>query len=213
MEKQNEKFIVYTDTGGTFSDAVIVRSDGTFVNGKASTTPDDLERCFFDCVEAAAKTGQMTLRQVLSQTEILGYGTTAGTNAILTRQGAPDLGLIITKGFEDTTVIGRGLGRWAGIHPLESIHVPTTDYPPPLIPRRRIKGVTERIDSAGAVIIPLYEQEVKQAVKELLDEKVSGICVLLLWSFLNNKHEKRVKEIIEEMSPVCRQPFRVRSPL
>jgi len=201
MEKQNEKFIVYTDTGGTFSDAVIVRSDGTFINGKASTTPDDLEKCFFNCVEAAAKNGEMSLKEVLSKTEILGYGTTAGTNAILTRQGAPDLGLIITKGFEDTTIIGRSLGRWAGIHPLESMHVPTTDYPAPLISRKRIKGVTERIDSAGSVIIPLYENEVRQAVQELLDAKVSGICVLLLWSFLNKSHEVRVREIIEEMAP------------
>ena len=66
MEKQNEKFIVYTDTGGTFSDAVIVRSDGTFINGKASTTPDDLEKCFFNCVEAAAKNGEMSLNPIYS---------------------------------------------------------------------------------------------------------------------------------------------------
>ena len=32
-----EKYIVYIDTGGTFSDVVIVKSDGTFVTGKAST--------------------------------------------------------------------------------------------------------------------------------------------------------------------------------
>ncbi|MBW1850358.1 MAG: hydantoinase/oxoprolinase family protein [Deltaproteobacteria bacterium] len=201
MGKQDEKYIVYTDTGGTFSDAVIVRPDGTFVNGKASTTPDDLEQCFFNCVESGAKSMGMSVEEVLSQTEILGYGTTAGTNAILTRQGAPDLGLIITKGFEDTTIIGRSMGRWAGIHPIQSIHVPTTDYPEPLIPRTRIKGVTERVDSAGDVIIPLYEKEVRQAVQEFIDAGVHGICVVLLWSFLNNSHELRVKEIIEEMAP------------
>lgn len=201
MEEQGEKYIVYTDTGGTFSDAVIVRQDGTFVNGKSSTTPDDLEQCFFNCVSAAAKNMGLSVKDVFSKTEILGYGTTAGTNAILTRQGAPDLGLIITKGFEDTTLIGRSLGRWAGIHPIESIHVPTTDYPDPLIPRTRIKGVTERIDSAGDVIIPLYEHEVRKAVQELLDAGVSGICVVLLWSFLNKSHEERVREIIEDMAP------------
>ncbi|MBW2366996.1 MAG: hydantoinase/oxoprolinase family protein, partial [Deltaproteobacteria bacterium] len=201
MEEQNEKYIVYTDTGGTFSDAVIVRPDGTFVNGKSSTTPDDLEHCFFNCVSAAAENMGLSLEDVLSKTEILGYGTTAGTNAILTRQGAPDLGLIITKGFEDTTIIGRSMGRWAGIHPVQSIHVPTTDYPEPLIPRTRIKGVTERIDSAGDVIIPLYEKEVRKAVQELIDAGVEGICVILLWSFLNNDHEERVRKIIEEMAP------------
>ncbi len=201
MGKQDGKFIVYTDTGGTFSDAVIVRPDGTFVNGKSSTTPEDLEKCFFNCIETGAEELGLRLKDVFSKTEILGYGTTAGTNALLTRQGAPDLGLIISKGFEDTTIIGRSLGRWAGIHPIQSMHVPTTDYPEPLIPRTRIKGVTERIDSAGDVIIPLYEDEVRQAVQELIDSGVNGICVVFLWSFLNNAHEVRAKEIIEEMAP------------
>lgn len=201
MEKSKKRFIIYTDTGGTFSDAVIVKADGTFVNGKSSTTPDDLKTCFFNCIEAAAKNAEMTLQEVLSDTEIIGYGTTAGTNAILTRDGAPKLGLIITKGFEDTTIIGRSMGRWTGIHPQDSMHVPTTDYPEPLIARPLIKGVTERVDSVGTVVIPLYEDEVRNAVRELVAEDVQGIGVVLLWSFLNNKHEARVKEIIEEVAP------------
>jgi uncharacterized protein YegL len=80
---------------------------------------------------------------------------------------------------------------------MESIHVPTTDRPDPLIPRKLIKGVTERIDSAGEEIIPLYEHEAEEAVKELLAEGVDGICVVFLWSFLNDSHEMKVKEIIE----------------
>jgi N-methylhydantoinase A/oxoprolinase/acetone carboxylase beta subunit len=199
--KAEEKYIVYIDTGGTFSDAVVVKPDGTFMNGKAPTTAQNLEECFFNCIESAAKNGGKTLEEILSKTEILGYGTTAGTNAILTRYGAPKLGLIITKGFEDTTMIGRGMGRWAGIHPMESIHIPTTDRPDPLIPRRLIKGVTERIDSAGEEIIPLYEHEAEEAVKELLEEGVDGICVVFLWSFLNESHEMHVKEIIEKLAP------------
>lgn len=199
--KSGEKYIVYMDTGGTFSDAVLVKPDGTFINGKAPTTPKNLEECFFNCIEAAAKNGGMTLGEVLSRTEILGYGTTAGTNAILTRRGAPTLGLIITKGFEDTTMIGRGMGRWAGIHPSESIHVPTTFGPEPLIPRPLVKGVTERVDSAGEEIIPLYEHEAEQAVKDLIAEGVEGICVVFLWSFLNDAHEKKVREIILDLAP------------
>ncbi len=199
--KNDEKYIVYIDTGGTFSDAVVVRPDGTFINGKAPTSPQNLEECFFNCIESAAKNGGKSLEEVLSKTEILGYGTTAGTNAILTRSGAPKLGLIITKGFEDTTMIGRGLGRWAGIHPSESIHVPTTFGPDPLIPRRLIKGVTGRIDSAGQEIIPLYEHEAEQAARELIAEGVDGICVVFLWSFLNDSHEQKVKSIIQEMEP------------
>ena len=204
MGKSEDKkqYIIYVDTGGTFSDAVIVSSDGTFVNGKASTTPDDLEQCLFNCIEDAAKRLNKSLRQVLSDTEILGFGTTAGTNTILTRSGAPNLGFITTRGFEDTTMIGRASGRWAGRHPSESIHIPTTDRPEPLIPRERIRGVTERTDSVGLEAIPLYEEEARQAVRELLDRyKVEGIAVSFLWSFLNDAHEKRMKEIIGEIAP------------
>jgi len=199
--EKKKKYIIYTDTGGTFSDAVIVSADGTFVEGKALTTPDNLEECFFSCVEDAASRLNKSLDEVLANTEILGYGTTAGTNTILTRSGAPDLGFITTRGFEDTTMIGRAAGRWAGRHPVESIHIPTTDRPEPLVPRERIRGVTERIDSSGNEVIPFYEDEARQAVKELLDKNVHGIAVSFLWSFLNDEHERRMKEIIEEMSP------------
>ncbi len=47
---EGERYIVYMDTGGTFSDAVICKADGTFVSGKASTTPQDLSECFFVCI-------------------------------------------------------------------------------------------------------------------------------------------------------------------
>jgi len=195
-----DRFIIYIDTGGTFSDAVIIKGDGTFVTGKAPTTPEDLGICFFNCIENAAKRLGKSLKELLSSTELLGFGTTAGTNALLTRSG-PKLGLITTKGFEDTTIIMKVLGRWAGLSTAEQMHIAGTDRPEPIIPRRLIKGVTERIDSSGKVAIPLYEEEVRNAVKELLEEKVEGIAVVLLWSFLNDAHERRIGEIIQEMAP------------
>ncbi|MDY6863189.1 MAG: hydantoinase/oxoprolinase family protein [Thermodesulfobacteriota bacterium] len=189
------------DTGGTFSDSVIIKQDGTFVTGKASTTPEDLEGCFFNCIEAASKKLGKKIEEVLSNTILLGFGTTAGTNALLTRAGGPMLGLITTKGMEDTTIIMRTVGRFAGLGIVESMHIAATDRPEPLIPRGLIKGVTERINSKGEVVIPLYEDEVRQAVKELVSEGVEGIAVITLWSFLNDAHERRIKEIIQEMAP------------
>lgn len=129
--KDKERYIIYLDTGGTFSDAVVIKNDGTFVTGKASTTPDDLEGCFFNCIEAAAERLGKPLKDVLSNTDILGFGTTAGTNALITRQGAPRLGLITTKGAEDTTIIMRSAGRWAGLSLTEAMHIGGTDRPEP----------------------------------------------------------------------------------
>lgn len=197
---KDEKYLIYLDTGGTFSDCVIIKGDGSFVTGKASTTPDDLATCFFNGIENAAAAMGKGLREVLEHCELLGFGTTAGTNALLTLQG-PKLGLITTAGFEDTTIMMRGVGRWAGIHPLISMHVPETDKPQPLVPRTLVKGVTERVDIVGKVVIPLNEQEVRQAAKELIDAGVEGIAVCLLCSYVNNAHEKRIGAIIEEIAP------------
>ena len=200
MESGDEKYVVYLDTGGTFTDCVIIKEDGSFVTGKASTTQDDLEICFFEAIKNSAQRLERGMEDVLKNCNLLGFGTTAGTNALITLQG-PKLGLIITAGFEDTTTMMRGVGRWAGVHPLVSMHVPVTDKPDLLVPRSRIKGVTERIDTVGEVVIPLYEHEVRQAVQELVDEGVEGIAVCLLCSYVNSVHEKRVAEIIEEITP------------
>ena len=59
----------------------------------------------------------------------------------------------------------------------------------PFVPKKLIRGVTERISLFGEQVIPLYEQEVQQAVSELLDHDVEGIAIMFLWSYLNPIHE------------------------
>jgi N-methylhydantoinase A/oxoprolinase/acetone carboxylase beta subunit len=194
-----DRYIIYVDTGGTFTDSVIVSGDGSFVTGKAPTTPDKLDDCFFNSIEASAKEMGKSLREVLSEVEEIGYGTTVGTNIIVTGAKGPKLGFITTKGIENRTWIWRL--RAAGISRTEGMHMIASGYPKPIIPRPLIKGVTERIDCMGDVVIPLREKEVREKVRELLKEGVEGIVVGLLWSFLNNKHELRIREIINEMAP------------
>ena len=74
-----EKYRIYIDTGGTFSDAVVVRSDGSFYSGKTSTTYDSLDKCFFDGITSAAESAGRTAEEILSATGEIGYGTTIGT--------------------------------------------------------------------------------------------------------------------------------------
>jgi N-methylhydantoinase A/oxoprolinase/acetone carboxylase beta subunit len=198
-QKTKADYIIYIDTGGTFSDCIILSPDGKFVTGKSPTTPKDLSEGFFAAIEVAASQMEMPIHDVLSNTTILGYGTTEGTNIVVTGTGASNLGLMTTRGHEDRTLVGRL--RAAGLPRKEGMHIPRAFKPEPLIPRKRIKGITERTDCRGTVLIPLREEEVRQAVKALVAEGVEGIAVGLLWSFLNPDHEKRVAEIIEEMAP------------
>lgn len=194
---QNDKNIIYVDTGGTFTDAVIVQPNGIFVVGKAPTNEDMLEQSFLNAIEDAATKMGKSLTDVLSNTAQVGYGTTAGTNMIVSEAPGPKLGLITTKGIEDRLHIGRQ--RAAGLPKNKAMHMIASGFPKPLISRPLIKGIRERIDVTGQVVIPLDEEEAKKAIGELLDAEVEGIAVSFLWSFLNNKHEQRVQKIINEI--------------
>ena len=196
---QNEKNIIYVDTGGTFTDAIVVQPDGVFVIGKASTNQKMLEQSFLNAIEDAAKKMGKSLNEVLSNTAQVGYGTTVGTNMIVSEATGPKLGLITTKGIEDRLQIGRL--RAAGLPKNKAMHMIASGSPKPLIPRPLIKGIRERIDVRGHVVIPLDEEEARKAIEELIEAEVEGIAVNFLWSFFNNKHEQRVQELISAMDP------------
>ena len=190
---------IYIDTGGTFSDVVVVRSDGSFFRGKSSTTYRNLDACFFNGIEAAAESVEKTIEEIIGTAEEIGYGTTIGTNIMVTGAGGPRLGFITTRGHEDATIITRQ--RSAGLSGEDAMHMVSADKPKPLIPRSLIRGVIERIDSLGDVLIPLREEDARETIKELIDLGVEGIAVGLLWSFLNPAHELRCREIIHEIDP------------
>jgi N-methylhydantoinase A/oxoprolinase/acetone carboxylase beta subunit len=194
-------FVIYVDTGGTFSDAAIVAADGVFTSGKAPTTPDDLEQCFFRCIEDGAEKLGLSLEQLFDRTTLIGFGTTAGTNALITGANRPRLGLITTAGFEDTLNIMRMEGKVAGYPVQKSLHLAGTRKPEELVPRTLVFGVEERIDSRGRVVLALNDQQVRDAGRALIDAGVDGIAVGLLWSFLNDEHERRIVEILRQLDP------------
>ena len=61
----------------------------------------------------------------------------------------------------------------------------------------------ERIDQNGEIVVPLDEEKVRCAVRELKTDEIEAIAVCLLFSFVNDTHEKRIREIIEEEYPEC----------
>jgi N-methylhydantoinase A/oxoprolinase/acetone carboxylase beta subunit len=66
--------------------------------GKASTTRQDLEKCFFESIAAALRDTGKKLEDILKNTRVIGYGTTQGTNVIVSGIGAPNLGSLRPKG-------------------------------------------------------------------------------------------------------------------
>ncbi len=190
--------LCYIDVGGTFTDAFLVDADGEFVTAKAPSTPDDVAEGFFNAIDRTANEFGEPVEKVLSDLRVLGYGATVALNTILTRRGGRP-GLIVTRGFEHLLDMGRGKQSWTELDRPARIHPATHRMLEPLIPQQRVRGVTERFDCLGNEQIPLYEDDVRQAVGELLDAGADGIVICFLWSFLDDSHERRAAELAREV--------------
>ena len=202
MSSKRKTMLMGTDTGGTFTDiAVLDMETGESTHTKAPTTPHDFSIGVMDAIREAAKLLGMSSRDLLGRTSMFKHGTTVGTNAVITRTGAK-VGFITTKGFEDTTLIGRGVQRVDGLGDEEVRKMLLVTKPQPLVPKSRLKGVYERIDFMGNIIVPLNTQDAQKQIGRLVeDERVEAISVSLLSSFVNPVHELKIKELVNEMYP------------
>jgi N-methylhydantoinase A len=193
-------FYCGVDIGGTFTDCVLVDTSGGITLAKASSTPQDFSRGFLDAVEEAAKRRGIEPVAIFPQIELLLHGTTVGTNVLVQMRGAKT-GLITTRGHRDALIMMRSYGRSAGLPIEKLLHVSRHRKPDPIVPPQLIREVSERVDWAGDVFLPLNEEEARQAIEELVAEGVEGIAVSFLWGFVNPDHERRVKAMVREMAP------------
>jgi N-methylhydantoinase A len=95
----------------------------------------------------------------------------------------------------------RVTGRVAGLSETELYDYPRTGKPEPLVPKFLIAEIEERVDFSGDVVVPLNEEQAREAIEKVLAEGVQALAVCLLWSFRNPSHEKRVRELIAELAP------------
>jgi len=196
-----EEYIVGVDTGGTFTDVVVMSESGKVWTAKASTTPDDFSRGVMDTLTEAARTVGVDRKDLLGRTALLKHGSTVATNALITRSGVK-VGFITTKGFEDTTEIMRAIGRVDGLSEDEIRHTTWVTKPEPLVPRERIIGVRERIDYLGQEVVPLNRGDVMAAIRRLAEEdKVEAIAVSLLHAWANPAHEEKIRSLALEADP------------
>ena len=155
---------VGVDTGGTFTDLVEIGSDGAVFFDKAFSTPAAPEEGIIDVLRRVAEAQGLDAEAYLAATERLGHGTTVSTNALIQRRGAR-VGLLTTRGFEDTLEIARGpVGRTGGLPQSKAMDFLHTEPPPPLVPRDRIRGLGERVTVTGAVIAEVDEAEDRKSV-------------------------------------------------
>jgi N-methylhydantoinase A len=179
---------VGVDIGGTFTDIVLLGSDGTIHTKKISSSVDNYATAIVQGLdELFAETGLAG-----GAIEEIRHGTTVASNAILEHKGAR-VGLITTKGFRDVLEI-----RTLRMPKLYDIG---WTKPPPLVERYLRQVVDERVDAAGRIERRLALKDAERAVDALLAEKVEAIAVCLLNSFANPAHELLIKDIVTRKAP------------
>ena len=176
------KLRVAVDIGGTFTDLVAYDEDThELTSVKTPSTPPG----FIDGVMSALdKAG-------IEPAEVTGFkhGSTIATNAIIERRGART-GLVTTKGMRD--VLGAGRAN------RPDLFNSNWDPSPPLVQRRNVLTVDERIDYEGNILHELDEGGVRDAARKLQKREIQAVAVAYLNAFMAPEHERRTKEILVE---------------
>ncbi|MFV0298310.1 MAG: hydantoinase/oxoprolinase family protein [Hyphomicrobiaceae bacterium] len=179
---------VGVDIGGTFTDIVLLGSDGTIHTKKISSSVENYAAAIVNGLSEVFRESGLDGAAI----EEIRHGTTVASNAILEQKGAR-VGLITTKGFRDALEI-----RTLRMPRLYDI---AWEKPPPLVERYLRRVVDERIDGRGHVERPLDPDDAERQVEALLAEEVEAIAVCLLNSFANPVHELMIKDIIARKAP------------
>ncbi|MFI2565521.1 hydantoinase/oxoprolinase family protein [Paenarthrobacter sp. NPDC018779] len=186
------RYRIAVDTGGTFTDVVVGSNSGDMAVGKALTTYDRVFTGFEASVRRAAESVGWSGDDVLRNADVIVYGTTHATNAVLTGKVAKTA-LLTTDGFADTLLLREGGRRDA----FDS----KAAYPPPYIPRHLTFEITERISAEGDILVELDEEQVREVLGSFKEQGIEAVAVSFLWSIINDAHEKRVAELIKEILP------------
>ncbi|WP_426032361.1 hydantoinase B/oxoprolinase family protein [Caulobacter sp. DWP3-1-3b2] len=171
----------WIDRGGTFTDIVARRPDGTLVTHKLlSENPEQYDD--------AAVAGVRALLGAETAVDAVKMGTTVATNALLERQGEPTV-LAITKGHADALRIG-----YQARPKLfdRKIVKPEALY-------TRVVEIDERMTVEGAVLRPLDEASARDGLRAAFDAGFRAVAIVLLHGFRFTDHEARVAAIARDI--------------
>ncbi|MCY4230516.1 MAG: hydantoinase/oxoprolinase family protein [Alphaproteobacteria bacterium] len=177
------------DIGGTFTDfCVFDEATGVLGTLKVLSTPDmPGAEVMQGLTELRRRHGQMA-----ADIGFFTHGTTVGVNTVIQRRGAA-LALFTTRAFEDV---------------LEVARLKTPDpydifsrRPPPLAPRERVYGITERVLKDGSIETPVDPKDVWGAVAKAKAAGADTIVVALLHAYANPANERAVRDAIWAAAP------------
>ena len=176
------------DVGGTFTDVVLERSDGSYSSTKVLTTHDAPERAILDGLERLAGAEALALADV----EQFIHGTTLATNALIERRGA-STAFVTTAGFRDV-IETRTESRFEQ-YDLDIV------LPKPLIERCDRYALRERRDARGAELVPFDAVGALDLVERLGAEGYESVAVGFLHSYVDGTNERRFRDLLHDRLP------------
>ena len=178
------RVVAGVDVGGTFTDLILIDGPGGTV--RIAKTPTTVDNQAFGVVAALAASG-FPVKEI----DLIVHGTTTTTNAVLERRLAKT-GMITTAGFRDVLELGRRTRPQA--YGMTGTFVP-------IIARDLRLEVAERVEASGKVRIPLDEEGVRDAVRQLLAVGCESLVIHFLHCYANPEHERRAAEIASGLWP------------
>jgi N-methylhydantoinase A len=171
--------IIAIDTGGTFTDVVMLH-DGRITVVKVPSTPQDPAIAVLEGIRKVRE------RSAELTEFVLVHGSTVATNALLERRGA-HVALVTNRGFEDIIEIGR--------QNRPQLYALVGTRPPPLVARDARIGIAGRLGPEGEELEPLDDAELRALADQATSADAIAIC--LLHSYASDAHERRVALALE----------------
>lgn len=179
------------DVGGTFTDLLLINeSSGATYSAKVPSTPADSSIGVLNGIDKLCSQNDIDPRRI---THVM-HGTTVATNTVLEGKGAR-VGLVTTKGYRQVLQIARsfvpgGLGGWV-----------IYNKRPLLAPLELTVEADERVDARGNSVSPLDEAALRESLATLKNQGIEAMTISLINAYANGAHERRVREIVEEVLP------------
>lgn len=177
------------DIGGTFTDAVLLGSDGQSFVDKTLTTHENLLEGFFKGVDLVLDRAGIKSSDV---DDVVVHATTVVTNALIERKGPPTA-LVLTKGFRDILYI-RDEHRY-------DMYDPQIEFAEPLIPSERTFTLDERTYADASIGKHVIESEVREIAEKCIAAGIVSVAVSLLNSYRNGANEETVRKVFAEVAP------------
>ena len=174
----------WVDRGGTFTDIVARKPDGTLQTHKLLS--ENPERYSDAAVQGIREILGLASDDPIPEgaIETVRMGTTVATNALLERKGDRTV-LFITKGLRDLLRIGyQNRPRLFDL----DIRLPELLY-------EGVVEVEERVDAQGCIVEPLDCQQVRAALSEAYGEGFRSVAVALMHGYRFRDHERQIGEM------------------